>query len=43
MYRSGNIVLVLMLLGATPVIAQRASFSVGPKSGFPVTRRGPGV
>lgn len=43
MYRSANIVLVLMLVGATPVIAQRASFSVGPRSGFPVARRGPGV
>jgi hypothetical protein len=43
MYRSANIVPVLMLVGATPVIAQRASFSVGPRSGFPMARRGPGV
>jgi hypothetical protein len=43
MYRSAKIVIVLMLLGATPVIAQRASFSVGPRSGFPVPTRGPGV
>ena len=43
MYRSASSVIVLMLVGATSLIAQRATFSVGPRSGFPGPTRSPGV